>query len=65
MWITFKTHFCEAHQKLTKTGELTLKESGYGQANLVEDIVIRLSEEFQHQSNMVNITPPKDPEPPI
>ena len=35
-WIAFKTHFREAHQKLAETGELTLKEAGYGQQNLVE-----------------------------
>ena len=34
-WIAFKKFFCENHQELTKTGELTLEQSGYGQANLV------------------------------
>ena len=53
-WIAFKTHFCEAHLELIETGELTLEESGYGKADLVEDTVIRLSAEFKHQANMVN-----------
>ena len=44
---------------------MTLEEAGYGQANIVEDIVSRISEEFQHQSNMVNSAPPEDPAPPI
>ena len=65
MWITFNTHFCEAHLELTETIELTLKKFGYGQANLVEDIVSRLSEEFQHQANMVNSAPPDGPAQPI
>ena len=64
-WIAFKTNLREAHLELTKTVELTLGESGYGKANLVEDIVSRLSAEFQYQANMVNGTPPKDPAPPI
>ena len=59
----FKTHFLEAHQELTNTGEFTLKQSGYGQANLAVDIVNRLSTEFQHQENMVNSAPLKDPAP--
>ena len=44
---------------------MTLKEAGYQQANIVEDIVSRLSAEFQHQANMVKIDPPEDPAPPI
>ena len=64
-WIALKTHFREAHLELTETGYLTLKEAGYGQANLVEDIACRLSVESQHQANIVNSTPPKDPSPPI
>ena len=44
---------------------MTLKEARWGQENTVEDIVSRLSAEFQHQGNMVNIAPPKDPVPPI
>ena len=64
-WIAFKTHFCEAHLEPTKTGELTLEEAGYRQANIVEDIVIQLSSEFNHQENMVNRYPPEDPAPQI
>ena len=41
------------------------KKSGYRQANLVEGIVSRLYVEFQHQANMVNSDPHKDPAPPI
>ena len=53
-WINFKQHFRDAHLELTETNELTLEEAGYGQANLVEDIVSRLSAEFLHQANMMN-----------
>jgi hypothetical protein len=55
-WINFKVHFREAHLELTETGELTLEQAGYGQANLVEDIVNRLSIEFNHQANMIGET---------
>ena len=61
----FKRNFRQAHLELTKTGELTLKEAGYGQVNIVEDIASRLSAEFQHQEKMVNSDPPEDPAPPI
>ena len=49
-WIAFKTHFHEDHQEITKTVELTPKQAGYRQDNFVEDMVSRLSTEFQHQS---------------
>ena len=55
-WINFKAHFREAHLELTETGELTIEQAGYGQANLVEDIVTRLTAEFNHQANMIEQT---------
>ena len=58
-WVAFKTDFWEAHLELTKTGESTLEEAGYEEANIVEDIVSRLSVKFQHQENMVNRYPPQ------
>ena len=57
-WINFKGHFRTAHLELTETGELTIEQAGYGQANLVEDIVNRLSAEFSHQANMTDNEPP-------
>ena len=51
-WLNFKDHFRAAHLERTETGELTLQEAGYGQANLVEDIVSRLSAQFQYQANL-------------
>jgi hypothetical protein len=66
-WINFKTHFREAHLELTETGELTMEQAGYGQANLVEDIVSRISAEFNHAANMaeqVNLPPATDDTPP-
>ena len=51
-WINFKMHFREAHLELTETGKLTIEQAGYGQANLVADIVSRLSAEFNQQANM-------------
>ena len=63
-WINFKDHFRSAHLELTETGELTLQEVGYGQANLVEDIVSRLSAQFQYQANLVaGEAPPPAPAP--
>ena len=44
---------------------MTLEEAGYGQANFVQDIVSRLSKEFQYQANMVNSVPHEDTAPPI
>ena len=44
---------------------MTLKQAGYGQANIVEDIICRISTEFQHQANMVNSAPPEYPAPQI
>ena len=64
-WIAFKTPFCESHIEITKTGEFTLEEDGYGQENLFKDIGSRHSSEFQHQANMVNSAPPEYPAPPI
>ena len=43
---------------------MNLEQAGYGQANLFEDTMNRLSAEFQHKANMVNSDPPKYPEPP-
>ena len=63
-WINFKDHFRRSHLELTETGELTLQEVGYGQANLVEDIVSRLSAQFQHQANLAaEEAPPPAPAP--
>ena len=44
---------------------MTLEEYGYGKENLVEDIMSRLSAEFNHRANMVNSAPPEYPAPPI
>ena len=64
-WIAFKFFCCKSHLEQTKTGELTLKQAGYRQTNLVEDILNHLYAEFQHKENMVNSVLPKDPSPPI
>ena len=42
-WINFKTHFLTAHRELEETGELTMEDAGYHQANLVNDIVSHIS----------------------
>ena len=65
MWIAFKTKFRESHIELNETGKLTFGKAGYGQSNIVEDIVSRLSVEFQHQAKMLNSAPTKYPAPPI
>ena len=54
-WINFENHFRLAHLELTETGELTLQEAGNGQANLVEDIVSRLSAQLQHHANLADV----------
>jgi uncharacterized phage-associated protein len=54
-WINFKTHFREAHLELTETGELTIEQAGYGQANMVNEIVERLSTQLYCQgANMMH-----------
>ena len=34
-WIAYKTHLLKTYLEFTKTGELTLEQAGYGQANLI------------------------------
>jgi hypothetical protein len=43
-WIAFKIHFREAHTELQETGELSMEDAGYHQANLVEAIANRVAE---------------------
>ena len=62
-WPNFKDHFRTAHLELQETGELTLHEAGYGNANLVEDIVARLTNELNHRANIVHEEPPVVPAP--
>jgi len=57
-WITFKVHFKTAHDELAETGDLTLRQAGYHQANLVDEIVERLQstrveEEEQRMEEML------------
>ena len=49
IWITFRTHFRTAHEELAETGDLTLHQTGYHQANLVDEIVNRLQAEQASQ----------------
>ena len=42
-WINFKTHFCTAHRELEETGELTMEDAVYHQANLVNNIFVHMS----------------------
>ena len=63
-WNNFKVHFCKAHLKITKAGELNLEEAGYGQANLVEKIVSRINAELNHQYNMCEHIPDEYTAPP-
>ena len=42
-WIKFKTHFCTAHHDLKETNELTMEDSEYHQANLVNGSVANMS----------------------
>jgi hypothetical protein len=62
-WPNFKDHFRTVHLELQETGELTLHEAGYGNANLVEDIVARLTNELNHRANIVHEEPPVVPAP--
>jgi hypothetical protein len=43
-WIALKLHFREAHDELQETGELTMGDTGYHQANLIEAIATRVAE---------------------
>ena len=59
-WIAFKIHFRTAHDELAETGDLTLRQAGYHQANLVDEIVERLQstrvedEEQRREDMLVN-----------
>jgi hypothetical protein len=44
-WINFKIHFRTTHAELSETGDLTLRQAGYHQANFVDEIVTRLQAE--------------------
>ena len=50
-WITFKIHFRTAHDELAETGDLTLRQAGYHQANLVDEIVERLQSTRAEEDN--------------
>jgi hypothetical protein len=43
-WIAFKIHFRTAHNELQETGELTMEDAGYHQANLIEAIATIVAE---------------------
>ena len=67
-WINFKVHFRQAHAELKEIGALTMEEAGYGQAaqaNMVNEIVTRVSEELHHQANLAFGTPPPEPPAPL
>jgi hypothetical protein len=44
-WINFKVHFRTTHKELSETGDLTLRQAGYHQANIFDEIVTRLQAE--------------------
>jgi hypothetical protein len=50
-WIAFRIHFRTAHDELAETGDLTLRQSGYHQANMVDEIVTRLQSEQANQES--------------
>lgn len=58
-WITFKLHFREAHNELMETGELTMSDVGYNQANLAEDIASRIAELHLDRSPSYQTPPDK------
>ena len=64
-WITFKEHFSQAHDELQETEDLTLQNAGYGNANLVDEIVSRVTTDIQHHLNIIQGPPPQEetPEP--
>jgi len=52
-WMNFKTHFQEAYDELQQTGQLTLQQAGYGNSNLVEEVVARVANEVEAQLNVI------------
>ena len=62
-WINFKTHFRQAHDELQETEDLTLQNAGYGNANLVDEIVNRVATDIQAHLNIIQ-GPPTLPTPP-
>lgn len=56
-WTNFKTEFRQAQHELQETGELTLAETDYGTANMVQDIVDRISSELTNRAVLTDSTP--------
>ena len=65
-WIIFKTSFRTAHRELEETGKLTIKDTGYHLANLVNDILAHMSGlPFPYSSPEPAYTPTPNPDPTI
>ena len=60
-WINFKDHFRQGHDELQETEDLTLQNAGYGNANLIEEIVTRVSSDIQAHLNVIQGPPPTPP----
>lgn len=55
-WINFKQHFCDAQKELQETNKLTLQETGYGHANLVDEIVTCTVHEITYELTHYSIS---------
>ena len=65
-WINFKDHFCQGHDELRETEDLTLQNAGYGNTNLIDEIVHHVSNNIQAHLNVIQgppTAPPPVPEP--
>ena len=63
-WVNFKQHFRDAQKELEETNELTLQNTGYGQANIVDEIVERTVNQITSElNNRTNLIPSSAPAP--
>ena len=53
-WANFKQHFRTAHEELEETGDLTLQDTGFHQANLVTELTEKITNELLHRANIVS-----------
>ena len=61
IWINFKEHFRQGHDELQETDDLTLQNAGYGNANLVDEIVNHVTNDIQAHLNVIQGHPPSLP----
>ena len=57
-WDRFKMHFRQAYNELEATNSLSIGDLGFGAANLMDEVVDRLSAELLHRANLTSANVP-------